>query len=281
MNLNIKKLSDHTGAEINNINLNKIYDEDIYFKLNKAFQKYSVLVIRNQDLSPNEFHKSSQIFGKIFEQHNKKFALKDNNLVHYISNQDKFEDGKTYIPGEDYHTDHSNDKNPPKATILHAKQLPSFGGDTQFVNMSFVYEQLSKELKNKIKNLKAIHVYQSSLSKRKLMSLSKNLPNKKQTIHSLVKIHPENKKKCVYINPIRIEEILGLTKKETIELLEELMTYVSNTNFQYRHEWKQGDFVIWDNRNLMHKANGDYNMNEKRYLYRVMIENEQSLRKIS
>jgi alpha-ketoglutarate-dependent taurine dioxygenase len=65
MNLNIKKLSDHTGAEINNINLNKIYDEDIYFKLNKAFQKYSVLVIRNQDLSPNEFHKSSQIFGKI------------------------------------------------------------------------------------------------------------------------------------------------------------------------------------------------------------------------
>ena len=59
------------------------------------------------------------------------------------------------------------------------------------------------------------------------------------------------------------------------------MTYVSNTNFQYRHEWKQGDFVIWDNRILMHKANGDYNMNEKRYLYRVMIENEQSLRKIS
>ena len=54
------------------------------------------------------------------------------------------------------------------------------------------------------------------------------------------------------------------------------MTYVSNTNFQYRHKWKLGDFVIWDNRILMHKANGDYDMNEKRYLYRIMIENEQS-----
>ena len=154
--------------------------------------------------------------------------------------------------------------------------LPSLGGDTQFANMSFVYEQLSIKLKNKIKNLKAIHVYQSSLSVRKLISLSKNISNKEQTIHSLVKTHPENKKKCVYINPIRIEEILGLTKNETIELLEELMIYVSNTNFQYRHKWKLGDFVIWDNRILMHKANGDYNMNEKRYLYRIMIENEQS-----
>ena len=142
--------------------------------------------------------------------------------------------------------------------------------------MSFVYEQLSIELKNKIKNLKAIHVYQSSLSVRKLISLSKKMPNKEQTIHSLVKTHPENKKKCVYINPIRIEEILGLTKNETIELLEELMMYVSNKNFQYRHKWKLGDFVIWDNRILMHKANGDYDMNEKRYLYRIMIENEQS-----
>ena len=150
MNLNIKKLSDHTGAEIDNINLNKIYDEGIYSELNKAFLKYSVLVIRNQDLSPNEFHKSSQIFGKIFEQHNKKFSLKDNNLVHYISNKDKYEDGKIYIPGEGYHTDHSNDPNPPKATILHAKEIPSYGGDTQFVNMNLIYKKLPSELKNKI-----------------------------------------------------------------------------------------------------------------------------------
>ena len=276
MKLNLQKLSHHTGAEIDNIDLKKTYDEEIYSQRKKAFIKHSVLVIRNQNLSSNEFYNSSQLFGKVFEQHNKKFALKDNNLVHYISNQDKFDNGKIYIPGEGFHTDHSNDKNPPKATILHAKQLPSLGGDTQFANMSFVYEQLSIKLKNKIKNLKAIHVYQSSLSVRKLISLSKNISNKEQTIHSLVKTHPENKKKCVYINPIRIEEILGLTKNETIELLEELMIYVSNTNFQYRHKWKLGDFVIWDNRILMHKANGDYNMNEKRYLYRIMIENEQS-----
>jgi taurine dioxygenase len=275
MNLNIKKLSDHTGAEIDNINLNKIYDEGIYSELNKAFLKYSVLVIRNQDLSPNEFHKSSQIFGKIFEQHNKKFSLKDNNLVHYISNKDKYEDGKIYIPGEGYHTDHSNDPNPPKATILHAKEIPSYGGDTQFVNMNLIYKKLPSELKNKINDLKAVHVYQSSHSKRKLMALSNKSEKQDETIHSIIRTHPENKKKCLYINPIRIENIIGLTNSESIKLLEKLMKYVSKKDFEYRHKWKLGDFVIWDNRILIHKANGDYDMNEKRYLYRLMIQNEE------
>ena len=91
MKLNLKKLSHHTGVEIDNIDLKKTYDDKIYSQLKKAFIKHSVLVIRNQNLSSNEFYNSSQLFGKVFEQHNKKFALKDNNLVHYISNQDKFD----------------------------------------------------------------------------------------------------------------------------------------------------------------------------------------------
>ena len=230
------------------------------------------MVIRNQNLNPNEFYNSAKIFGKIFNQHNKKFALKENNLVHYISNKDKFEDGKPYIPGEGYHTDHSNDLRPPKATILHAKLLPSIGGDTQFVNMHLVYNELPLNLKNKIKSLEALHVYQSSLSKRKLMSLTKEIKNQTEVIHPLIKVHPENKKICLYINPIRIEKIIGLSTKETITLLDELMHYVSKPKNEYRHIWKDGDFVIWDNRILMHKANGDYDMQEERYLYRIMIQ---------
>ena len=260
MHLQINKLSEHTGAEVLNINLKNIINKNEINDLRRAFVEYSVLVIRNQDLSSEEFYNSSKIFGRIFEQHNKKFALKDNNLVHYISNEDKFEDGKVYIPGEGYHTDHSNDHTPPKATILHAKLIPSFGGDTQFVNMNLVYNQLSAHLKNKIKNLQAIHVYQSTHSKRKLMTLSNNLEKQKETMHSMVKIHPENGKECLYINPIRIQRIEGLKDEETIFLLDELMSYVSKKQFEYRHKWQRGDFVIWDNRILMHKANGDYDI---------------------
>ena len=96
----------------------------------------------------------------------------------------------------------------------------------------------------------------------------------KEVIHPLVRIHPENKKICLYINPIRIEKIIGLTDNETLALLDNLMSYVYKKENEYRHKWLNGDFVIWDNRILMHKANGDYDMNEDRYLFRIMIQNE-------
>ena len=274
MNIKINKLSEHTGAEVFGVDLKSISDQRFINELTKAFSKYSVLVIRDQNLSPNEFYESAKIFGKVFKQHNKKFALKENDLVHYISNKDKFEDGKIYIPGEGYHTDHSNDISPPKATILHAKLLPSYGGDTQFVNMHLIYNQLPNDLKKSIQNLEAMHVYQSTHSKRKLMSLPRITEKIKEVIHPLVRMHPENNKICLYINPIRIEKIIGLTDNETLALLDNLMSYVYKKENEYRHKWLNGDFVIWDNRILMHKANGDYDMNEDRYLFRIMIQNE-------
>ena len=138
--------------------------------------------------------------------------LKENPLVHYISNQDKFSNGKIYIPGEGFHTDHSNDKKPP-ATILLSKKIPSYGGDTQFVNMNLLYEKLSEEMKNKIKNLKAKHVYQSKFSKRKLMSIKNEDYKNYEVFHPLVKIHPETGLKSIYINPIRIEQISIMMNK--------------------------------------------------------------------
>ena len=272
MDLKLNKLSNILGLEILNLDLRKVIDKKLKMKLNDLFIENKVLVIRKQFLNPNEFQKAAEIFGKIFRQHNSKFSLKENPLVHYISNQDKFSDGKIYIPGEGFHTDHSNDKKPPKATILLSKQIPSYGGDTQFINMNLLYENLSNEMKNKIKNLKAKHVYQSKFSKRKLMSIKNQDHKKNEVFHPLVKIHPETGLKSLYINPIRIEQISNYSDEQTLSLMDKLMEHVNSLKFEYRHKWDVGDFVIWDNRTLMHKANGDYDMSEKRFLYRLMLQ---------
>ena len=272
MDLKLNKLSKILGLEILNLDLKKIIDKKLKIKLNDLFVENKVLVIRKQILNPNEFQKAAEIFGKIFRQHNSKFSLKENPLVHYISNQDKFSDGKVYIPGEGFHTDHSNDKQPPKATILLSKEIPSYGGDTQFINMNLLYENLSNEMKNKIKNLKAKHVYQSKFSKRKLMSIKNQDHKNNEVFHPLVKIHPETGLKSLYINPIRIEQISNYSDEKTLDMINELMEHVNSLKFEYRHKWEVGDFVIWDNRTLMHKANGDYDMSEKRYLYRLMLQ---------
>ena len=145
--------------------------------------------------------------------------------IHYLSNQDRFPDGRRYIPGEGWHTDHSNDTRPPKATVLHAVTLPDHGGDTQFANMAAAWSALSPALQERIAGLLAIHVYQSSHSARKLMALSdankERVPN--AVLHPLVRTHPENGRKSIYINPIRIEGIFGMDHKEALPLLDELL----------------------------------------------------------
>jgi len=85
-------------------------------------------------------------------------------------------------------------------------------------------------------------------------------------LHPLVRRHPESGRNSIYINPIRIEGIVGLDHREALPLLATLLEHATQERFQYRHAWQPGDFVIWDNRCLLHKANGDYDMNERRYL---------------
>jgi taurine dioxygenase len=275
--IEVKPLSAHTGAEVLGLDLRKaVNDPAARDLLNRAFAEHCVIAIRNQILTAPEFYEAGQIFGDIFPQHNSRFSVPECPLIHYISNQDKFEDGRVYIPGEGYHTDHSNDAVPPKATMLFAVKLPKTGGDTQFINMYRAYETLSPALKARVDTLQAVHVYQSKYSERKLMSLT---PEKKgvvpkQVVHPLVRVHPVTGKRALYINPIRIESILGMDDEEAQTLLADLLEHSVALSNEYRHTWSAGDVVIWDNRCLMHKANGDYPVEEVRYLYRLMVKGE-------
>ena len=273
MDIAINRLTEHTGTEIRGINLSLPVDDETRARLNRAFAERSVLVIRGQSLTPHQLLAAVNLFGDVFPQHNTKFALLECPQIHYISNQDKFPDGQRYIPGEGWHTDHSNDVRPPKATVLHAVTLPNDGGDTQFANMAAAFDGLPETMRQRLHGLIAVHVYQSSHSARKLISLpdaaKERVPN--AVLHPIVRTHPETGRKSIYLNPIRIEGILGLDHKEALPLLDELLAHATAPRFEYRHKWEPGDIVMWDNRSVLHKANGDYNMDELRYLYRVML----------
>ena len=168
----ITRLSAHTGAEVLGVDLAQPLRLGGAQRLARSLPEHSVLVIRDQRLDAPQFLAAMQNFGEIFPQHNPRFAVPECPLVHYISNQDKLEDGRVYIPGEGYHTDHSNDAIPPKATALHAVKLPASGGDTQFVNMHEAYEALPEAMQRRIVGRMARHVYQSRFSERKLPQLA-------------------------------------------------------------------------------------------------------------
>ncbi len=274
--MEIRRLTDHAGAEAVGIDLTKPVSTEIRVRLDQAFVEHSVLVVRDQSLGPHQVLDAVQMFGSIFHQHNTRFAIPDCPQIHYISNQDRHPDGTRYIPGEGWHTDHSNDTRPPKATVLHAVRLPDHGGDTQFADTAAAYRRLPAVTRDRLAGLMAIHVYQSSHSTRKLMSLSQ--PNRQlvpgAVLHPIVRTHPENGRKSIYINPIRVEGIVGMDHQEALPLLDELLHHATRDEFQYRHEWRPGDLVVWDNRCLLHKANGDYGMDQIRYLYRVMLQGD-------
>ena len=272
----ITPLTPHTGAEVRGVDLTQPITAALRDRLNAAFVDHSVLVFRDQHLSPHQLLAAVQLFGDVLPQHNTRFALPDCPQIHYISNQDFHPDGKRYIPGEGYHTDHSNAAEPPKATVLHAVQLPDHGGDTQFVNMYRAYVDLPETTRERIEDLRAIHVYQSRHSERKLMALSDTaraaVPD--AVVHPLVRTHPESGRKSIYLNPIRIEGIVGMEGRDALSLLDDLLTHATQPQYEYRHQWREGDMVMWDNRCLLHKANGDYDMSRVRYLYRIMLKGD-------
>jgi taurine dioxygenase len=275
MSYTVTPLTGHTGAEVRGINLADAIDPDAHADLNRAFANHHVLVIRDQELSPEGFKKAAQVFGELQRHDKKETHVPGHPDVYYVSN-DQIVNGKRIIPGESFHTDHSNHPAPPKATTLFAVSLPSSGGDTQYVNMHDAYDDLSEAMKRRIDGMRAVHVYLSKYSPRSLGLLTeesrKALPP--PGIHPLVRVHPDNGRKALYLNPVRIESIVGMEDSEALDLIGELMAHATQKKYEYRHQWRHGDMVIWDNRSVMHQANPDYDMNERRYLYRLMLKGE-------
>jgi taurine dioxygenase len=243
--------------------------------LNSAFARHHVLVIRDQKLSPGDFARAAENLGKIMPQ-----AIKGHGTQEH---PDVFElrpmavaPGQYRAPGGDgFHTDHSFDPCPPKATSLHAVVLPSKGGDTQFCNVHLAYDDLPEQTKRRIDGLRAVHAYYSRNSAYKVRQLDAEslaaLPP--PAVHPLVGVHPENSKRYLYVNQSRMESIEGMDDADAMELISQLLTHATQSQYEYRHVWRSGDMVIWDNRSVLHKANGDYDMREGRgrLMYRIML----------
>src|SRR5579863_3444673 len=271
----ITPLSDHTGAEVIGIDFTASIDAETRAVLNRAFAEHHVLVMREQNFEPDAFKAAAQVFGELQIHDRKEQHVPGHPDVYYVSN-DVIVNGKRMIPGETFHTDHSNHPAPPKATTLFAVDLPSSGGDTQYVNMHDAYDDLPEATKRRIDGLKAVHAYLSKYSPRPLGYLSEESAKKLPPpgVHPLVRTHPENGRKALFLNPVRMESILGIDDADALKLIGDLMAHATQKKYEYRHKWQSGDWVLWDNRSVMHQANPDYDMNERRFLYRLMLKGE-------
>lgn len=274
MSYQINAMTDHgIGAEIRGLDLTKAVPDEVRTRLNADLAEHHVLVIRDQKLAAAQFLEAGKLFGKIQKHQRKNQSTAEHPDVYEIRNME-IAPGQYIYQGPEFHTDHSNEAIPPKATMLHAISLPTKGGDTQFVDMHAAYDDLPEAMKLRIGGLKAVHVFNSKYAPRKMR------PADAETLkhlsppaaHPLVRTHPENGRKFLYINPCRIESIIGMSDQDSQALIGDLMKHATQLKYEYRHKWLYGDLVIWDDRSVIHKANGDYDMREVRRMYRIMIQ---------
>jgi taurine dioxygenase len=274
--MNVTRLGPHIGAEVTGIDLREPVDAETRRELNAAVVENVALVIRDQDFTPEQYLAAVSLFGEPMEQHFTQYALPGCPLVHEVSNRHKDKSGKRVKHGAGWHTDHTNHLRPPKYTCLYAVSLPSAGGDTAVVNMRAGYEALPESLKDRIRGMKTVNVFQGSASERYSgQSAEAQVERKPEPVlQPLVRINPENGTKALYFHPVKTENIVGMEAAETQALLGDLMERAIRPEFIYRHKWRKGDMLLWDNRAAMHRAHFDYDPEEYRLLYRVLVRGE-------
>ena len=274
--MKVTKLGAHIGAEATEIDLRRPVDAETRRGLNAAVVDNVALVIRDQQFTPEQYLAAVSLFGEPMEQHFTQYALPGCPLVHEVSNRHTDKSGKRVKHGAGWHTDHTNHLRPPKYTCLYAVSLPSSGGDTAVVNMRAGYEALPDDVRRKIQGLKTVNVFQGSASATYSGQSADAQAERKPepVLQPLVRTNPDNGAKALYFHPVKTENIVGMDPAASQALLNDLLERAVRDEFIYRHKWRKGDMLLWDNRAAMHRAHFDYDPNEYRLLYRVLVRGE-------
>jgi taurine dioxygenase len=154
-------------------------------------------------------------------------------------------------------------------SLLRCVELPDVGGDTMFANMYMAYDSLSDGMKKMLAGLDGIHARQ-----RKFTDISPEraefLKRQKPVAQPAVRVHPETGRKALYVGD-KVKQFVGLTPEESRPLLDFLSSHSARPQFVYRHQWRQDDLVLWDNRCTMHLAVGDFDETKIRHMERTTV----------
>ena len=262
------------GVEVTDFSLADLTEENISF-LRSKWVDYGLIVFPELPLSHDEFKDFALSFGDFGDD---PFI---SSLPDYpnIAEIKRSANEKATPFGGTWHSDWSFMKKPPSATLLHSKIIPPVGGNTLFANTEKSFAALPEKMKNKLRNLKVIHSAKIPYADDGFYALEKEersmkiLPSKeaKATFsHPMIKIHPETKKECLFINPVYTINIEGFSEDESQELLWELYEHMTQDKFVYEHVWNEDMLIMWDNRTVMHQASGGYDGYD-RLLHRITL----------
>jgi len=270
--------SSQIGVEITDVDISKPLNKADLNSIHSLWVKNSVAIFPNQKLSHDAYNDFAMQFGAFGKE---PFLTTMKTQMHIVELRRKATEEASHFGGS-WHSDWSFQSSPPSATMLHSKIVPPFGGDTLFTNSALAYDDLSADLKAKVEGLNGIHSaklpyaddgFYALEGKERTMQIKSSKSANKQHLHPVVREHKDTKRKSLFVNPVYTVGIEGMTDMEAFTFLSEIFEHMTQDKYIYRHQWDTDMLIMWDNRSVMHMAEGGYDGYE-RLMHRITIAGE-------
>jgi taurine dioxygenase len=270
------------GAEIHGVDLSQDLSDALFTEIHDAFIKFKVLVFPDQDIKPRHHIAFSRRFGEPEILYSEEHRVAGFPEIAVLSNERiNGQHIGVVAAGDFWHSDISFQRKTSLATFLFAHKLPREGGDTEFADMQNAYDTLPDDLKHRLQGLQGVHTVSKLRNSRVAVTRPggeeyyKKQSSMKDVSHPLVRTHPVSGRKGLYLSPRFTIGIEGMDDNEAQPLLDILFDHQVQEENVYRHKWRLGDFIFWDNRSLNHRASGGYQMDDIRLLHRTSTRGDQ------
>ena len=283
MTIQVKPTGAALGAEIIGADLTQPLDDATFAQIRAAFYQHEVLYFRGQALSDEDQIRFSARFGTLRKLKLTNQLHVDHPEIFVVSNIVK--EGKhigSYDAGIFWHTDGAYLANPHAISALRALEVPVQNGrtlgDTNYTSVSAAYDALPQSMKKRLDGLQALQSIMHRLAKTVESGIKKDYNSAvkadPEAIHPLVRVHPVNGRKCLYITEGYTARIIGLPEDESRDLITELTAHCVKPEFTYLHNWQKHDLVMWDDCSTQHKATFDYPASLPRLMHRTTVVSE-------
>jgi taurine dioxygenase len=271
--MKIQRIAGALGAELHGVDLRQAISSDLQQAIRAALLEHLVIFFRDQHLSTQQFMRFAQAMGEPVEYPFVK-GLDDFPCVIEVK---KLEHEKNNFGGI-WHSDTTYLDQPPMGSMLLARDIPPYGGDTLFANQYLAWETLSDTMKSVLSGLQGISSSaKADVSKTREDRLKTDgkadAPKNYTRAHPLVRTHPETGRQALYVNVAHTSGIVGMTHEESAPLLKFLFEHQVKAEFTCRFVWQPHSMAFWDNRCTQHNPINDYH-GFKRVMHRITLVGE-------
>lgn len=273
--MRIDRLSYALSVEIHGVDIAGEVSDAQIAEIREAWHAHHVIVFRGVDWSPAQHIAFSRRFGPLDNHAATPHDTLDGfpELLEITNKPKNRQPSQTRNTGRNWHSDYSYTGRPAAASMLYCTEKPSVGGDTLICNMARAYDDLSEKMKGIVAGLQSVYDFNlvSGVGKRDPQKIAELLKLNPPIAHPCVRVHPDSGVKALYVSE-RTSHFDGMTRAESAPLIRFLCEHATRDENVYRHRWRVGDLVCWDNRTTMHKALADFDLAEPRHMLRTTLQ---------